>query len=284
MQEEIHKGISGMTEGPQSLCDCMGRFIFKASLAAILNESAAQDESLFAAFNAFDTVMPLLLAGVPSGMFPDFQSNRDKLSAACAKYTQDISELMEVRYKYLMELEGRGDMLPGDTARSQLAIFWASVGNTMPGTFWMLWHLLKNPACLDRVKEEIACKVPNFEKSTEERVSFEELTALVYLDACITEALRLSSGSLIMRVAYRPCSITLASGNKYSFRKGDRIGLCPPVLHRDEEIYPNALEFVPERWILPETDASGRVYELQERINAAQGKIPMFKNGKEVPR
>lgn len=283
MQEEIRKGISIIQPGPQRLCDCMGRFIFKASLAAILNECAANDTVLFDAFNAFDGVMPLLLAGMPSFLFPEFVRNRVILADACAKYNQSISEFMERRYQYLMDIEQKGGMLPGDTAKTQLAIFWASVGNTMPGTFWMLFYLLKNTACLNKVKEEINNEIPHFASDVDARVSFDELNRLVYLDACITEALRLSSGSLIMRSCYRPCSITMASGNKFSFRKDDRIGLCPPVLHRDEEIYPNALAFVPERWMLPLTDVNGRTYELQERINAAQGKIPLFKQGKEVP-
>lgn len=287
MQGEIRRGIHGIHDGVQSLCECMSRFIFKASLAAILKEEAAADPLLFEAFNNFDAVMPLLLAGVPSSMFPDFEKHRNTLATACSTYTSGICELMQRRWDYLWKLEQDGKMRPGDASRGQLAILWASVGNTMPGTFWMMYYLLTNPQCKQKVRQEMERVVPNFTERCrqEQDITFEELQQMVYLDACITEALRLSSGSLIMRSFYRSASVTLASGNTYKFRKGDRIALCPPVLHRDEEIYPNAQQYLPERWLLPECDPKSSIrYELADRISAAQGKIPLYKNGKEVPR
>lgn len=51
-------------------------------------------------------------------------------------------------------------------------------------------------------------------------ISQEQLNALQYLDCCITETLRLCSGSLIMRHVKEPCEVALASGKypciKYS--------------------------------------------------------------------
>jgi hypothetical protein len=32
-----------------------------------------------------------------------------------------------------------------------------------------------------------------------------------------------------MRVVQRPTEMTLSSGNTYRFRKGDRLGIAPPV-------------------------------------------------------
>ncbi len=44
------------------------------------------------------------------------------------------------------------------------------------------------------------------------------------IDSAISEALRLSSGSLIMRKVTEACSLTLSSGKEYTFRKGDNVG------------------------------------------------------------
>ena len=77
----------------------------------------------------------------------------------------------------------------------------------------------------------------------------DQLTNLLLLDACITESMRLASGSLVMRIVQRPCSITLNSGNTYHFRKGDRVGIAPPITHHDSEVYHDAHKFIPARWL-----------------------------------
>ena len=140
--------------------------------------------------------------------------------------------------------------------------------------------------------------------SPDGEISQECLDKLVYLDCCLTEALRMCSGSIIMRMVMEPTEITLASGTacficfknshcyldhvyflfvcpsgkRYRFRKGDRVGLCPPLWHRDEEIYPEPLVYRPERWML-RSDASA-----EEIVAASVGRIPMSKGGKELPK
>ena len=63
------------------------------------------------------------------------------------------------------------------------------------------------------------------------------------------------------------------------------IGICPPVLHSDEEVFKNASAFDPDRWMLPDLDPeTGAEYSPVEKSNAAQGKMRLFKQGKEIPR
>jgi cytochrome P450 len=77
----------------------------------------------------------------------------------------------------------------------------------------------------------------------------EDMHRLEVIDSCISEALRLSSGSLIMREVLEPCTLTLASGNTYSFRKGDNVGIFPPLVHRDTRIYSQPEEFQHDRFL-----------------------------------
>jgi len=138
--------------------------------------------------------------------------------------------------------------------------------------------------------------------SPDGEISQESLDKLVYLDCCLTESLRMSSGSIIMRMVLEPTEITLASGSRqslctdclsdissehlhitypgkqYKFRKGDRVGLCPPLWHRDSEIYPEPFDYRPERWMLSE-DASA-----EDVAAASVGRIPMSKGGKALPK
>lgn len=66
------------------------------------------------------------------------------------------------------------------------------------------------------------------------------------------------------------------TGKSYTFRKGDRVGLCPPLWHRDPEIYPEPLAFRPERWEAQPGSSP------EEVTSASLGKIPQFKGGKQI--
>jgi len=68
----------------------------------------------------------------------------------------------------------------------------------------------------------------------------------------------------------RDVKLTLSSGNQYSFRKGDRVGICPPLAHLDAELFPQPQAFLPRRW-LPE----GADVTAAEVVAAAQGRLPM---------
>lgn len=80
-------------------------------------------------------------------------------------------------------------------------------------------------------------------------LSNNDMQQMVILDSCISEALRLSTGSLIMREVIEPCTLTLSSGHTYSFRKGDNVGIFPPLLHRDSRIYSNPEDFQYDRFV-----------------------------------
>jgi cytochrome P450 len=44
---------------------------------------------------------------------------------------------------------------PKDPVSFQLAMLWASAGNTVPSTFWTFYYILQTPAVLKRVLQEI---------------------------------------------------------------------------------------------------------------------------------
>ena len=61
------------------------------------------------------------------------------------------SEFFTRRFEYF---DAFGD--PANTDCFNLAILWASVGNTMPSVFWLMYYLLRHPAALARARQEIA--------------------------------------------------------------------------------------------------------------------------------
>jgi cytochrome P450 len=71
---------------------------------------------------------------------------------------------------------------------------------------------------------------------------------LPYLNACITEALRLTGAVISPRFSLMDSSITLNSReNSYAVRKGDGVLLLSHTTHYDTEIYEDPKEFRPER-------------------------------------
>lgn len=285
MERELREDIGCIKEGRFGLMKSLYKFIFKASTGAILNEKLAKDPNLLEFFMTFDNTMPLVLAGLPSSFFPAFQTARDVLTTAISTHREDNCELYEKRWAYFDKLCKEGKIQDKDGSRAQLAIFWASVSNTMPGTFWSVFHLLKSPVHLAKLEAEIKTIWPGFQQPNAPLcVNFDSLSQMVYLDACITETLRLVSGSLIMRSMHNACTVTLPSGKTIKFRKGDQLGMCPPVIHRDGKIYINPGTYNPDRWILPTCDPkTGVEYTFTERSNAANGRMSLFKDGVEIP-
>lgn len=76
---------------------------------------------------------------------------RQILYDAVMKYRgPDNSEFMQKRFEYFDTFD-QGSLSPS----FQLAMLWASVGNTMPSTFWLMYYLLRNPVSLEKVRQEI---------------------------------------------------------------------------------------------------------------------------------
>ncbi len=274
MQRLLYQNTNRVVEGPKKLFDFLSRFIFHASMASIFNKEAGDDMKLYEAFMAFDKDMPYCAGGISLDYFKSAIAGRTILIDAANKYTENLSELMEQRWKLFKQVASEGKMNFSDAAKEQVAILWASVGNTMPATFWIIYYIVSNEKALAQLRAEMNESLSDLTMTKD--ITQEELNKLVFADACITETLRLSSGSLIMRIARENTSLTLASGKTYKFRKGDRVGLCPPLFHYDEEIFPQAGEFNPWRWLQGETP--------EDRLAAANGKIPMSKGGVELQR
>lgn len=80
------------------------------------------------------------------------------LDAVIAYSGPDNSEFMQKRLEYFQAFD-QGSLSPS----FQLAILWASVGNTMPSTFWLVYYLLNHPRCLEKVRAEIKQVLQTFQ-------------------------------------------------------------------------------------------------------------------------
>lgn len=280
------------------LYDFIARFIFHVGLGAVFNENINNTpdkcDKLYDAFVVFDNAVALSIAG--------FHIKYQTKAYECLRYIHSVfdqnnencSELIERRNQYFKELSQVDSHYKDIYGKLNFPLLWASVSNSMPATFWMIYNVLKSSKrdqMLQQIRDEIATYIPNYQQFYEKHflqqqkdsdnnttfITVEQLDHMHFIDSIFTETLRLVTGSFFMRVVVEDgYEIETSSGDKYRFRKGDRLGIFPPLFHLDDEIFPNAKEFNPYRFVTSEDRP------LEERIAAAQGKIPMKKNGKEL--
>jgi cholesterol 7alpha-monooxygenase len=274
MQNHMQSMFREVKPGRYQLQEFVSKIIFHSSIAALFNDEAGRDLTLFKAFCEFDKCLPIAAAGVNVNHVSSGAAARKSLIEACLKHRENESEFVRHRWQYLDKLFADGDAKFADSAvRYQVAMMWASVANTMPATFWLMYFILSNHSILSRVVDEIQAVCDSDEKT--ETIHLAKLNKLVLLNACITETLRLSSGSLIMRIVKKPVTLTLSSGQSFSFRKGDHVGLCPPLTHMDSDVYEDPAVFNPDRWLQGSTD--------EQLMESSLGKISLLKDGKELP-
>jgi len=224
--------------------------MFDATMETFYGPEFVGDEAL-QDFLDYDKRFPLLVAGVPAGAFPK----------ALAAYTRSMnrffdskqynstdgaaSELIRMRKKILDEnIESKEEH-----ARIQMTIIWATVANTLPAGFWVIYWVVRDPELNAAIRAEIdALGGP-----TAALLALAKGGAVApRLNAAIDESLRLATGSLTSREVMQDCELALSAANPtklFKLRKGDRIALFPPVAHFDAEMFPDPHTFDSRRFL-----------------------------------
>ncbi|XP_028329396.1 25-hydroxycholesterol 7-alpha-hydroxylase [Gouania willdenowi] len=209
-------------------------------------------------FLKFDNMFPLLIAQIPIWLLGQTKAIRKKLInyfhprqmfhwSSTSQFIQRRSELFE-------QYETLGDQ---DKAAHHFAILWASVGNTVPATFWAMYYLVRHPEALQAVRQEIQDVLRlhgiKFSSDRDLKLSRDQLDQLIYLESAINESLRLSSASINIRVAQEDFNLRLEANRSIAVRKGDIIALYPQTMHLDPEIYEEPQMFQFDRYVLDNT-------------------------------
>ncbi|KAF9894096.1 hypothetical protein FE257_009069 [Aspergillus nanangensis] len=115
----------------------------------------------------------------------------------------------------------------------------------------VMYYLLHNPVVLEKLRHEIDDFTARGLCST--RVTFKESQEMPYFQAIMKEALRMHSATGLPLWRVVPAGGTELSGR--FFPEGTVVGVNTWVAHYDEEIFPDAKSFRPERWIEAESDS-----------------------------
>lgn len=106
------------------------------------------------------------------------------------------------------------------------------------------FELCKNPEIQTKIQEELDREMGDIEF---EEMSYEAINSLKYLDCCVDETLRLYPPLSIM---FRRCTRDYKIPNTdLVIERGTSIFIPAMAIQRDENIYDNALQFKPERFL-----------------------------------
>ena len=221
------------TWSTRSLFTFVNECVFTAGTDALFGAGTANAEAL-AAFQRFDAAFPLLAAGVPVWLLRGPRQAQRWLAARVGPLRADASDFIAQRDELFLAHVDRHDC-----DHLQLGMLWAAQANTIPAAFWTLAFVLADPAARDALRAEIDPVLA----AAGGACGREQLQKMPRLDSAISEALRLASSSLTIRLVRRPTVLSLESGGQWSLRQGDRVCLAPSVTHYDPELYPE-----PERY------------------------------------
>lgn len=261
------------------LLDLATRAIFSSSTRALFGEILVDDSSqpealgqpefsddffapktLLSTFQKFDHIFPLLYGGLPNFLLKEGIHARTQLIETMKTLKKDHCEFMSVRKDLMLDHPPtpRPKTDPDSFGSSQLGFLWALQGNTIPATFWTLFFLIQNPEAMERVKKEIRTVLDEANKdrtSSSNRsdswridINRENLKKFTLLDCAISEALRIATGSMMMRRATKDMVLDLPTG-PLSIKKGMNLAIYPYLTHHDSSIFPNPEEFNLERWM-----------------------------------
>uniref|UniRef100_A0A8C2HF82 Cholesterol 7-alpha-monooxygenase-like n=1 Tax=Cyprinus carpio TaxID=7962 RepID=A0A8C2HF82_CYPCA len=220
-------------------------------------------------FLAFDRAFPLLAAGVPIGLCAEAWQAREALAEELLHdklhHRKCISDLIQRR----MDAFDRMHLDETGKARTHVCMLWASQANTLPAAFWSLYYTLRSvdafTAACTEVNRVFSGQLINNQDQTL-CLSREQLDSMAVLESIIEEALRLSSASMMIRVASNDFTLTLDSGQTADVRKGDYIALYPQLIHLDPEIYPDPTEFKYNRFLDEKGQRKSNFFKNERRL------------------
>jgi cytochrome P450 len=239
------------------------RMIFQPSTLALFGE--INPASLESDFRLFDDKFHYFSAALPRWVYSWFFSEelkaRSRLNNSWLKnfHAPRESEYMKVRYALLFE---NSDWLSErDLGGHQTGLFWGSLGNTIPAVFWCLFYILQDTKAVEVIKEEIDRYLPKFsldndaDDSLIEQWTPEQLNSCIYMESTITEILRIVTAPLMTRKCQRETQINLQDGRTLTVKPNETVAYFPPVIHLDENLFPEPNKFIFDRFINKNPDS-----------------------------
>ncbi|KAG2461495.1 PTGIS synthase, partial [Polypterus senegalus] len=209
---------------------------------------ASQSSDVYKEFRKFDELlMKIVRASLTSGEKKEVRGIKERLfdllssSRLGAKLNQS-SWLKNYRL-HLVKQGVNEEML----RRAMLLQLWATQGNTGPAAFWLMVMLLKHPDALIALKDELNTFLKPKNDRQDPNAFLLSVSEVIrgctpILDSTLNETLRMTAAPFITREILQNMTLTMADGQQYNLRKGERICLFPylspqmdPEVHYEPE-------------------------------------------------
>ncbi|OAA59047.1 Cytochrome P450 [Niveomyces insectorum RCEF 264] len=179
--------------------------------------------------------------------------------------------------KILADRDGTERGLPlGELVAEATVLLNAGSDTTAAALTNTVYFLLRNPAALARLRDELERNVPTDHARTNPRlvygdkdvrdpsptiVAYEHVRSLPYLRACIDESLRLRPPITypLPRLVYAPEGATVAGRH---LRQGTVVAVSPYTIHRHPGLYKNPDAYDPGRWFDPDQATHLKTYNI----------------------
>lgn len=163
-----------------------------------------------------------------------------------------LTKLLDITAKD--ENRGESSMIVQGAAASNVFAGSDTTGISLTSIFF---QLMKHPDKLAKLQQELDTAA--FQGQVSEPITFAQSQKLPYLQAVIKEALRLHPATGLPMWRQVPKEGAVVCGQY--FPAGANLGINSWVAHSNEDIFPDARAFLPERWI----DSSKKALSEMER-------------------
>lgn len=217
------------------LFDFVCEHVFAAGLEALFGDGAYSQDA-FKSFATVDKYFGFLVLGVPPRLLPGCRRAQRDLAAVAGVQRANRSRFIDARLEHF-----RQHRIPEDVwGALQSGMVWASQANTLSTAFWTLLFVLHDPKARQAIVEEVRA-APDFTHAA--------LKKMTLLESAISEALRLTSLSLVLRRASRDLQIDLDDGRRLQVKKHECLALYPRLTHIDPEIYEDPFSYRFDRFV-----------------------------------
>lgn len=217
------------------------------------NDPRFKPMSVYKNFDLFHKYFNFLWLGMPVRLFPKAVK---ALEGLCQQPTskellqrEDLSEYIRFSTEFMLQ----HNQTEQDIIGHNLVYLHVNY-NTFRLAFWTLYKLLEHKEALEALRQEveeiIRHKRAQLDEDDEEIVfSLDEIDSLKVLDSIVQETLRVASGVFMVRSVLEDTEFQTTNGKVYTVRKGDKVAMYPPAMHKDPAIFENPEVYKYDRFI-----------------------------------
>lgn len=230
----------------RELFDMVFCAIFKAQAAPIMSDCLEGDEVL-EAFRSFDKGVIPMFNNAPNMFTRSARQARSYLleKIQSPQFQDGASPLMQERKNSL-------DVRPETLHKANVAVLWATVGNSVPAIFWTLLRLMEDReawnACRSQVDQLYAKRKAAAQDESQVRLTLSDLDELTLLESAFWEVLRLYNMNFTARTVTEDFVLETKT-QRYFIQKGSQLMPFWGILHYDPDVFDNPQQFQYDRFI-----------------------------------